>query len=164
MSLYALGKIIASNHPLVVAALRSLAEKSSTHISVGAVDNEDNEAMNQAKVLRNVGVTFSICSSVADTDATTLWLEASTKLRADASLTEHSSATEQEGAIQALLATRLGHVCSGLLDCGEVSAIALVDGGIEEIFEGTREQCLSRIAQDVRRTWDQSPNRLYLRA
>jgi hypothetical protein len=49
-----------------------------------------------------------------------------------------------------------------VLGSGTAVGIALVDGGIEQLFVASRETCLRRVACDVVRTWDQSPNRLYV--
>jgi hypothetical protein len=61
------------------------------------------------------------------------------------------------------IATALGRISSSVLSAGTAAGIALVDGGIEQLFIGSRSACLRQMICDVAQTWDQSPNRLYVR-
>lgn len=96
-------------------------------------------------------------------DATTLWIEAMKTVRDLLALRAHQPELLRDASCQPFRDTRLGRICEGVLGLEQASRIALVDGGIEEAFQGSLESCLTQIAVDVGRPWDQSPNRLYVR-
>jgi hypothetical protein len=50
-----------------------------------------------------------------------------------------------------------------LEEFADATADHRVDGGIEQQFIGSRSACLRQMMCDVAQTWDQSPNRLYVR-
>jgi len=112
--------------------------------------------MQQAPALAGDGIVFSVYSSLGATDATQLWLEA-TEILSGLNDTNGMSAPTAF-----LVDTRLGRLCTRLFALRGAVGLALVDGGVEEVFEGSARRCLDQIAVDVRRPWDQSPNRLYV--
>jgi len=163
MSLDAFGKVITDDANRVARELVSLGKSTSTVVSLGNVDDEDHAIMREVECLDRPGVLFSVCSSRGDPCACGLWGEAFDSLRM-----VHEPACEPENlpevVLRAFLDSRLGRVCAGILESGIAAAVALVDGPIECTFQGTLDECLRRMAADVLRPWDQSPNRLYVRS
>jgi hypothetical protein len=163
MSVYAFGKLIDPDLSALEPALLSAARSSKAVIRVGVIDEDDDEAMSRVQSLSRTGLVFSIGSGPEEHDVVVLWNEAMKALRyASSSAVEDPDELSQE-TFHCFLQTRLGSLCDGVLRLGEVAAVALVDGGIEQVFEGQLEQCLRQMAVDVRHPWDQSKNRLYLR-
>lgn len=157
MSLYGFGKVVGGEWSELASRLIDAGESSSVVVAIGSVDDDDADVIARAECLSPPGVLFSIFAAPGATDATSLWIEAMKAL-------QEGKSQDMGGAVlEDFLGTRLGQVCSRVLGLGEVAAVSLVDGGIEDVFEGTLESCLRRMATDVCRPWDQSPNRLYIR-
>jgi len=160
MSLYAFGKIVSPDEVSTLSQLDAIGRETSTVFREG-VDPGDLELMlTEAPQLRGPGVAFSLVSGPDQSDATALWVEAMAATRPSGGATKGAAAAGE--VCGAFLATRLGQACRGVFGLGGVSAVALVDGGIERVFSGTADGCLGQIGEDIRVPWDQSPNRLYV--
>jgi len=143
--------------------LSALGPAVSVTVSVGEMEPEDHETIKEVDGLGQSGVVFSILSGPGDADATALWIEAQQTMQQTESLVADESRNLEVTIYDAFRQTRLGRICSGVLSLGKVAAVALVDGGVEQVFEGALERCLRQMASDVCRPWDQAPNRLYVR-
>jgi hypothetical protein len=157
MSLYAFGKVVSSYAAEVAAALGSVAISTGARIQSELIDPDDEIALEAFPSLRGAGVAFAIVSGAAESDATRLWIDAMTKMRSGSEDAAPSDTLAQ------FRRTQLGEICFKVLGLGDAAGLALVDGGIEDVFEATLERCMERIARDVISPWDQSPNRLYVR-
>lgn len=157
MSLYAFGKVVGRSNADLIRSLKRVADTNVCGIAVSSVDREDLDVIESVDCLGTNGVTFNITSTPGDSDATRLWLDAMEKLA------KYVAQGTPRSLLQDFVATRLGVVSTQIFELGEAVGVALVDGGIEEVFQGTTQECLSQMAEDVQKPWDQSANRLYVR-
>lgn len=142
--------------------LEALAVLSGAELTIGELDVEDKQALEESKDLRGTGVFFAISAKGGSGGGTPLWIEAMKKIRHRLGQAECKVSSVTDALLSDFTATPLGRICRGVLLCGHAGGIALVDGGIEEVFVGSTEVCLARMVCDVAGPWDQSPNRLYV--
>ena len=157
MSLSIFGKVMGSDAAKLAASLASIASATAVTVAVDQLEVEDREGLEESDHLKGPGVFFVVTG-----DSAQLWIDAMTRVRQVVGTADCEPDQLPDGAMKAFLATQLGQFCSQVLGSGTAVGIALVDGGIEQLFVASRETCLRRVACDVVRTWDQSPNRLYV--
>jgi hypothetical protein len=132
MSLYCFGK------------LKEVAARSGSYVFPPEVtfrheiDPEDVEEIEKIEGLRGNGVFFSICDHPDSSDATGFWVEM------------------MEKAPDRVLESRFGRTIHALLFDPHVprGGIAFVDGGVEAILEGTRQQCWIWFLERAHKPWD----------
>ena len=137
MSLYCFGK-------LLVDADLSPSVLSIPHVMIGRIDPVDAEALDDIQELSEDGIYFSICDD--EGSAGQLWTGATDSPSDDLRL------------------TRLGRVVHALLHCREIQmgGIAFVDGGIDTIRRGSREECWRWFSNEIKRPWDNMDNPLLI--
>jgi hypothetical protein len=162
MSLDILGKVAGADRAAITTVLRSIASVSAVELALDSLDVEDQQALEESDLLRGTGVFFAISARGRSSDATQLWIDAMVRVQQHATSGDCDPDRLPPELLDDFKKTELGRFCSQLLGRGTAEGIALLDGGIEEIFESSSEGCLRRMICDVTRPWDQSPNRLYV--
>lgn len=173
MSLYIFGKLVPSitNHALGNKLL-SLAESARIPVKPNEIDEADLEELMTVAVLTVPGVAFTVRSDDLSRDATMLWLEV-TRAVVHASRSEGISLDEVRALWEervpkklydTVMNSRLGHLVSEIIMLRDVvvGGLALVDGGIDEVYEADAIDCRDRIMRSLVLTWDASPNALYV--
>ena len=164
MSLNIIGKVMGSDAARLASALSSIAAANAVAVALDQLDIEDRVALEESGYLKGPGVFFAFSTENDAGDAAQLWIDAMTRVRQHVGTGACEPDQLPGRVMDEFSATRLGRVCSEVLSCGMAAGIALVDGGIDQVFVASREACLRRVACDVVRAWDQSPNRLYVAA
>jgi uncharacterized protein (DUF2342 family) len=162
MSLYMFGKIVGPDRAQLESLLASVAGFSAVELVLDRLDAEDRQAVEASGHLRGPGVFFTFNTSLGAAEATQLWIDAMNRIRQHVEPMDCAPERLPSGLFAAFTATTLGRIGSSVLGAGTAAGIALVDGGIEQSFVGSRSACLRQMICDVARTWDQSPNRLYV--
>jgi hypothetical protein len=162
MSLSIFGKIMGRDSARLAAVLSSIASANAVAVALDLLGDEDREALEEAEDLKGPGIFFAFSTADGAGDAAQLWIDAMTRVRQHLGTGACEPDQLPDEVMADFLTTRLGQVCSEVLACGTAAGIALVDGGVDQVFVASREACLRRVACDVVRTWDQSPNRLYI--
>jgi hypothetical protein len=162
MSLHIFGKVLGTNSVSLAAQLAAHGKRNAVSIALDRVDVEDRMVLEESEHLRGPGVLFSVSEIDDSSDAAQLWIDATARVRRVAGGADCDPSGLSGDALAEFTSTQLGQVCDGVLGMGIASGITLVDGGIEDFFVGSHEACLRRIACDVFRPWDMSPNRLYI--
>jgi hypothetical protein len=162
MSLYIFGKVLGTNAVNLATELAALGKRSGVAMTLDRVDVEDRTVLEESEDLRGPGVFFTVGEMDSSGDATQLWVDAMVRVRQIAGSADCEPERLGDDVLAEFTLTQLGQVCNGVLGMGTAGAITLVDGGIEELFVESQGACLRRIACDVFRPWDMSPNRLYI--
>ena len=132
MSLYCFGKLLP---PVDVEGLLA-----GFDCRVSLPESDDIAVLENEPSLVGEGSFFLICDSEGGPDATRLWNEAT------------EGEVELEGIIQRILDA----------PDVEIGSIAFVDGGIEDVIEGSKSECLERIRKLLSRPWDTIGNPLFV--
>jgi hypothetical protein len=162
MSLYMFGKIVGKDRAQLESLLASVAALSAVELVVDQLDADDRQAVEESAHLRGPGVFFAFNTSPGAGEATQLWIDAMNRIRQHVQPMDCAPERLPSGLFADFTTTALGRISSSILAAGTAAGIALVDGGIEELFVGSRSACLRQMICDVAQTWDQSPNRLYV--
>jgi hypothetical protein len=156
------GKVVGSDRSQLESLLASVAALSAVELVVDQLDADDRQAVEESEHLRGPGVFFAFSASPGAGEATQLWIDAMNRIRQHVEPTDCAPERLPSGLFADFIATALGRISSSVLSTGTAAGIALVDGGIEQLFIGSRSACLRQMICDVAQTWDQSPNRLYV--
>jgi hypothetical protein len=164
MSLYAYGKLVTPTPSEVRRLLREVEEETSVALAESTLDEEDVEVLHSVPELRGPGLFFSVSDERTAADVTALWIEAMEAMRAADVKGARNSTAVIASNTATFTGTRLGALCSRLLQTplASASGLALVDGGVEDVFVGSAEDCLQAIASEVIRPWHAMSNRLYV--
>lgn len=143
MSLYIFGKLVPKplfdstaffrNHP---------------GLHLDGIDPEDVHVLDEQECLSEAGIYFAIYSSSDSLDAIRLWNEAA------------RAATKGE----AIEETDLGREVHQLFGDSQLKAggIAVVDGGVETVLQGSPEQCWEWFKSRIPKPWDTLDNPLLI--
>ena len=162
MSLYMFGKIVGRDRAQLESLLASVAALSAVELVVDQLDAEDRQAVEESEHLRAPGVFFAFNTSPGAGEATQLWIDAMNRIRQHVQSMDCAPERLPRDVFADFTTTALGRISSSVLAAGTAAGVALVDGGIEQLFVGSRSACLRQMICDVAQTWDQSPNRLYV--
>lgn len=162
MSLYMFGKVVGRDRSQIESLLTSVADFSAVELVVDQLDAEDRQAVEESEHLRGPGVFFTFSTSPGAGEATQLWIDAMNRIRQHVQPMDCVPERLPSGLFADFTTSPLGRISSSVLSAGTAAGIALVDGGIEQLFIGSRGACLRQMICDVAKTWDQSPNRLYV--
>lgn len=163
MSLNVFGKVVGSDPARLASMLRDMAESGGVRLALNDLDVEDKAAIERSQHLRRPGVFFTICAlGSSGEDVARLWLDAMGTVRQFITSDGCDPKFISIDVVHAFAATQLGRLCGDVLRVGAAAGIALVDGGIEQEFFASHEMCMRQLTCDVFRTWDQSPNRIYV--
>jgi len=163
MSLNVFGKVVGSDPARLASMLRSIAESGGVRLALDDLDAEDRAAIERSQRLRRPGVFFTICAlGYSGGDVAQLWIDAMGTVRRLIASEGCDPKSISIDVVHEFGATRLGRLCGDVLRVGAAAGIALVDGGIEQEFVDSHEMCMRQLTCDVFRTWDQSPNRIYV--
>jgi hypothetical protein len=161
MSLYICGKLVCrpAAADAVKAAVSALATSSRIPVKWNDLEADDGEQLELSPTLRGNGLLFTVVSDEKASSGTELWNEAYSFAFGAA----HRHMDEQT-ILTSPRRTRLGAFCEGLLSIAElaIGGIALVEGGIEETYEGDPESCLVELLRTLRAPWDVAGTRLYI--
>jgi hypothetical protein len=164
MSFYAYGKLVTPTPSEVRKFLREVEEETGVALTESALDEGDVEELDSVPELRGLGLFFSASDEPGSADATGLWDEAMEAMRAADVEEALGSGDVTIPNTVAFTRTRLGTLCRRLLQTPLASAcgLALVDGGIDEVFVGSADDCLQAITAESIRPWHATSNRLYV--
>jgi hypothetical protein len=137
----------------LVSTLKSVCEFDGVQLDIDKLGTDDREALEESEYLRGPGVFFEISEPRHTGDASRLWNEAMVSIRQYLTTGECDAARLPNGLLRDLSTTALGRASTGVLGTGSTAGIALVEGGIEEIFVAPHETCLRRIVCDVAKPW-----------
>ena len=127
----------------------------------GEVDLEDIATISKLGGPKQVGLTFHMVSGDGNSSATSLWLEASEV--ANRFLESERSILDVDYS-DAIKATTLGGFVWNLLNCRKIryGALALVDGGIGTVHQGSAQECWNHFLKIIAGPWDCHDNPLYI--
>ncbi len=131
------------------------------------LDDDDRIAVEDVSTLKSSGLYFQL-------DGTALWIDAMNTGRgllsqtmphiADMSVQDFEELDLPGHYFAQMGSTQLGALVTWLQTNSLISGcgLALLDGGISSVFEGTPEECAQNIMRSVLLPWDLSPNHLYV--